>query len=182
MIATRRLTAADLVLFELNIDDYEILDGELRERKTVGGLHGRVGFDIGWRIGNFVLARNLGELYTSATAFIIVSEPLSVLRPDVAFVKAERLPSEVSWSSFYAVVPDLVVEVLPPGDRQAVLTKKIGRYLHAGVALVWMVDPLAPTIVVYSPGRDPISVGADGVLDGGEILPGFRLPVAEVFR
>ena len=76
MIATRRVTAADLALFELNIDDYEILDGELWERKSVGRLHGRVGFDLGLRVGNIVLARNLGELYTSETAFIIVREPL----------------------------------------------------------------------------------------------------------
>lgn len=182
MIATRRLTAADLALFDLNIDDYEILDGELRERKTVGRLHGRVGFDLGLRVGNYVLAQNLGELYTSDTAFIITREPLSVLRPDVAFVRAERLPAEDSGSGFYGVVPDLVIEVLSPGNRQAEIGAKIERYLRAGVPLVWLVDPLARTIMVYSPGREPITIGADGVLEGGEILHGFRLPVREIFR
>lgn len=182
MIATRQLTASDLVLFELNIDDYEILNGELRERKTVGRLHGRVGFDIGLRIGNFVLAGNLGELYTSDTAFIIVPEPLSVLRPDVAFVRAERLPTEETESGFYAVVPDLVVEVLSPGNRQADITAKIERYLHAGVPLIWLVDPLARTVTVYFPGRDPLKVDEDGELDGDDVLPGFILPLRDIFR
>ncbi len=182
MIATRRLTAADLALVELNIDDYEILDGELRERKSVGRLHGRVGFDLGLRVGNFVLARNLGELYTSDTAFIIMREPLSVLRPDGAFVRSERLPTGDIESGFYAVVPDLVVEVLSPGNRQAEITTKIERYLRAGVALVWLVDPLARTIVVYSPGRDPMTIEEDSELDGDAILPGFRLPLRDIFR
>ncbi len=182
MIATRHLTIADLALFELNIDDYEILDGELWERKAVGRLHGRVGFDLGLRVGNYVLAQDLGELYTSDTAFIITSEPLSVLRPDVAFVRAARLPSEDSGSGFYAVVPDLVIEILSPGNRQAEITAKIERYLSAGVSLVWLVDPIARTITVYSPGRDLLTIGENDELDGGEILPGFRLMVREIFR
>lgn len=182
MIATRQLTAADLVLFEINIDDYEILGGELWERKRVRRLHGRVGFDLGLRIGNFVVAGNLGELYTSDTAFIISQEPLSVLRPDVAFVRSERLPTDATESGFYAVVPDLVIEVLSPGDRQAEISTKIERYLQAGVSLIWLVDPLARTVMAYSPGRDPLKISVDGELDGDDVLPGFRLPVRDIFR
>ena len=137
MVATRYLTCDDLVLFELNIDDYEILDRELRERKIAGRLDGRVGFDLGLDVGNFVIAQNLGELYTSDTGFIITREPLPVLRPHVAFVRTERLPPEdVVGSGFYAVLPNLVIEVLSPGNRQAEITAKIERYLSAGVPLL----------------------------------------------
>src|SRR5215207_6159333 len=140
MTATRLLTAADLALFELNIDDYEILKGTLLERKTVGGLHGRVGFDLGLRVGNFVLARNLGRLYTSDTGFVIENDPLSVLRPDVAFVRAERIYPGLEERGFMAIVPDLVAQVLSPGDRSIDIAKKVERYRRAGIPILWVVD------------------------------------------
>jgi Uma2 family endonuclease len=182
MITTRQLTADDLALFELNIDDYEILKGTLLERKTVGGLHGRIGYGVGFSLGLHVIPNSLGRLYTSDTGFVIENDPLSVLRPDVAFVRAERIYPGLEERGFMSIVPDLVVEVLSPGDRSPDIAKKIEEYRRASVAILWVVDPRTHTVTVYTPENEPRTLDEDDELDGGEILPGFRLPVREIFR
>ena len=182
MIATRRLTFADLALFELNIDDYEILKGMLRERKTVGGLHGRIGYGVGFSLGLHVIPNSLGRLYTSDTGFIVEDDPLSVLRPDVAFVRAERIYPGLEERGFMAIVPDLVVEVLSPGDRSIDITKKVERYRRAGVPILWVIDPRTRSVAVYILGHEPLTLHEGDALDGGDVLPGFRLPVREIFR
>jgi len=178
---TKRLTAADLILFELNADDFEILDGELKERKTGGGLHGRIGFGIGHHLGLHVFPHNLGRLYTSDTGFVIVEDPLTVLRPDVAFVREDRLRPGMEDRGFMPLVPDLVVEVVSPGDRTIEIGAKDDQYRRAGVPLLWLVDPRARTITVYQPDRPPLVLDEDDELDGGDVLPGFRLAVRDIF-
>lgn len=182
MIATKPVTVADLDLLELDIQDYEILDGVLWERKTLGRIHGRVGFDLAWDIGAFVKSGRLGELYTSDTNFIITKDPLSVLRPDIAFVRADRLRPEDLDTGYYDMVPDLVVEVLSPRNRSADIARKIERYQGAGVPLIWVVDPRTRTVAVHALGQDPTLLIDTDVLDGGAVLVGFSVPIHEIFR
>lgn len=182
MIATKPLTAADLDLLDFDIQDYEILDGMVWERKTLGRIDGRVGFRLGIRIGPFVELHRLGELYTSDTNLIITTDPLSVLRPDIAFVRTERLPPDDAESGYYAMVPDFVVEVLSPSNRQTYMMAKIERYFGVGVRLIWIVDPRSRTVSVYVPGQDPQTYGEDDDLDGGDVIPGFRVSNRDIFR
>ena len=182
MTATRLLTAADLALFELNIDDYEILKGTLHERKTVGGLHGRIGYGVGFSVGLHVISNRLGRLYTSDSGFVIENDPLSVLRPDVAFVRAERIYPGLEERGFMAIVPDLEVEVLSPGDRSIDIANKIERYRRAGVPILWVVDPQTRSVAVYTLSHQPVTLHEGDELDGGEILPEFRLPVGEILQ
>lgn len=179
---TKRLTPEDLILFELNADDFEILDGELKERKTVGGRHGRVGFGVGHLLELHVLPKNLGRLYTSDTGFVISEEPLTVLRPDVAFVREERILPGMEDRAFMPLVPDLVVEVLSPGDRTVEIGAKIERCRRAQVPLVWLVDPGSRTVQVYRPDGPALVLTEDDELDGGVVLPGFRVAVRDILR
>ncbi|MDP9363937.1 MAG: Uma2 family endonuclease [Chloroflexota bacterium] len=112
----------------------------------------------------------------------LAHEPDTVVAPDVAFVRAERLPSPSERRGFSPVVPDLAVEVVSPSDRQAKVDEKVALYLAAGVPLLWVAYPRRRVVRVHRPGREPVELGEGDVLDGEDVLPGFRLPVADVFR
>ncbi len=99
--------------------------------------------------------------------------------PDVAFVSKARQP-EPSHETYNPLAPDLAVEVLSPSDQPDVMRLKLANYLAAGV-VVWVVSPEAKTVEVYMPGKRAYRLGADGTLDGGEVLPGLALPVKDIF-
>jgi Uma2 family endonuclease len=77
-------------------------------------------------------------------------------------------------SGFLPLTPDLAIEVQSPGDRQRELLDKVGEYLQAGSRLVWVIDPEARTVTVYESASHVATLREDDVLDGGDVLPGFR--------
>ena len=83
--------------------------------------------------------------------------------------------------SFVPMAPDLAVEVLSPSDRMADALAKVAMYLQAGTPLVWLVNPATRTVVVFRSEMDPVTLGESDTLDGGDVLPGFSVPVAEIF-
>lgn len=80
----------------------------------------------------------------------------------------------------FAPAPDLAVEVLSPDDRERDLFDKVGEYLSAGVRLVWVVDPVKATAVVFRSLTDVRRIERDGTLDGEDVLPGFSCPLAQI--
>ena len=108
--------------------------------------------------------------------------PDSVVAPDIAFIRADRTPPPEKQQEFSHVVPDVVVEVLSPSNTREDLERKLGVYRRAGVPLVWVANTVEETIAAHTPdGRVRLyRVGED--LDGGDVLPGFRVPVAEFFK
>ena len=101
-------------------------------------------------------------------------------------VTAEELERMGSRNGDYELVrgdlvPDLAVEVRSPDDAPGELSAKAHEYLDAGARLGWVVDPPAHTVRVHEPGRTPRVLGMDAALDGSEVLPGFTLPLAELF-
>jgi len=83
--------------------------------------------------------------------------------------------------SFVPMAPDLAVEVLSPSDRMADALAKVAMYLQAGTSLVWLVNPVTRTVVVFRADMDPVTLAGSATLDGGEVLPDFSVPVAEIF-
>jgi Uma2 family endonuclease len=77
--------------------------------------------------------------------------------------------------------PDLAVEVLSPSDRMADALAKVAMYLQAGTRLVWLVNPATRTVVVFRSEVDPETLGETDALDGDNVLPGFSVPVTEIF-
>ncbi len=100
--------------------------------------------------------------------------------PDVTFVAAGRFPARTLPEGFAELAPDLAVEVLSPEDRPREVLDKVGEYLQAGVRLVWIVDPHRKRAVVYRSLSEVREVGLDADLEGAEILPGFRCPLADL--
>ena len=108
-------------------------------------------------------------------------DPDTVRAPDVSFVRAERIPSGGLAAGYWPGAPDLAVEVLSPSDRYPEVQRKVQEYLDAGTWLVWVVDPESRTATVFHPGGRSIFLDCDGVLDGGAVLPGFKLALNEVW-
>ncbi len=104
-------------------------------------------------------------------------------RPDVAFVSYKRWPSAVvERAPAWNVVPDLAVEIVNPANLAEEIDNKITDYFHAEARLVWGFYPDSVRVYVY---RLPTHVRIPertNTLDGGEVLPGFRLAIAQLYE
>ena len=130
--------------------------------------------------GEFVLRGKLGLVAVEA-GFVVSHDPDTVLRsPDVAFVRGERIPSG-GVRAFFDGAPDLAVEVVSPTDRASEVIAKARDWLRSGCTAVWVVDPETRTVTAYSTRRPTLFLSADDTLACEELLPGFRLPVSELF-
>jgi len=158
----------------------ELVRGEVREMAPAGGEHGSTSMDVGIRLGIFVIENRLGRVFAAETGFIIERDPDTVLAPDCAFVRADRVPRPMP-RGYLPLAPDLAVETLSPDDRPGEVRDKIDRWLAAGVRQVWVIDPRRRTVSVHRPESPPRVLEEGGSLDGGDILPGFRAKVADLF-
>jgi Uma2 family endonuclease len=104
----------------------------------------------------------------------------TVVEPDVAVLPAAALDA-VPEEDYLPGAPPLVVEVVSTTDRLARVTWKAGRYLLAGAVLVWVLDPKRRRAVVFRRDALPEPLPEDGALDGEGVLPGLRLPLAELW-
>jgi Uma2 family endonuclease len=171
-------TAAQL--FEANVPHCELIAGELVMMSPAGFNHGRFALRIGAALDNFVTPRGLGFVVSAEAGFQIAHDPDTVRAPDVAFVRAERIPPG-GVKGFFQGVPDIAVEVVSPNDRASEVIAKSQDWLQAGCQMVWVVDPQTRTVSVYR-SRSEISVlTAEETLSGGDVLPGFSVPVAAIF-
>ena len=182
MVATKRFTVADLEATLAGNGPYELIDGELHEVAPVGGRHGEITIEFSSRLAIFARATGAGRVYSSDTRFVLARDPDVVVRPDVAFVRTDRIPPEAERIASMPLPPDLVVEVISTHDTRAEVTRKIGLYLAANVPLILVLDQKPRTLMVHRPGQAPRRLGENDTFDGGDILPGFRLAVADVFR
>jgi Uma2 family endonuclease len=108
--------------------------------------------------------------------------PGQVRIPDLSFISWERLPSdEVPNQGISRIVPNLAIEVLSPGNTKAEMDRKLRDYFTAGVELAWVIDPKTQTAKSYTAPDEVVSIGKTGSLDGGSVLPGFRLSLKQLF-
>ena len=182
MVTTRVTTADELIRMKDDGWRYELIEGELRRMAPAGMEHGGVGMNVAAPMWNHVVPGKLGEVYNADTGFFLSHDPETVVGPDVAFVRADRLPPPSEQKGYSQIAPDLAVEVVSPSDTQPAVDEKVALYLAAGVPLLWVAFPKRRVVRVHRPGREPIELGEGEVLDGEDVLPGFRLPVADVFR
>jgi Uma2 family endonuclease len=128
----------------------------------------------------FVAANDLGDVTAAETGYVLFAgRPQTVVAPDVGFVSRKRLPRLTG--KYYSVPPDLAVEVVSPTDKARDIREKVALYLQYGTSLVWVVYPDSRLVDVFQPGKPADSFGLDHELDGGDMLPGFKLPVKEIF-
>ncbi len=149
--------------------------------KAVGYEESVLAFLIGTFLNNFVLPRNLG----------IVSGPDGTIKlfagliriPDVAFASWNCFPDrKAPKTPIPHIAPDLAVEVLSKGNTKPEMARKVGEYFQAGVKLVWLVDPKTKTVRVDTAVDQFVRLNEAQTLDGGDVLPGFSVPITELFR
>jgi Uma2 family endonuclease len=171
-------------LFEMPDDGMrrELVRGEVRTMTPAGRRHGRVAMRIGMRLSHYVEQQGLGEVYAAETGFRLESDPDTVRAPDVSFLRRERVEETGDVVGYSPGAPDLAVEVLSPDDRFAEVEEKVLEWLDAGTRVVVVVNPETRTATVYR-SRSQITVLAEeDVLDGGDVVPGWTLPVREIFE
>lgn len=182
MVATGLLTVKDLETMPLDDGRYELIDGELVEMPPSGGIASSVGARVTARIVAQADAAGAGTVFGADGGFKLFPDRETVRVPDVAFVSAERLPPPDQLVGFPQLAPDLVVEVLSPSERPSEVAAKVQMYLDAGVRMIWLVEPQDRTITVLQPGQPARRLVAGDTLTGDPVLPGFSLPVADIFR
>ncbi|HEV3457865.1 MAG TPA: Uma2 family endonuclease [Thermoanaerobaculia bacterium] len=181
------LTAADLPAVPNPDLPHELWRGVLRLVMPSTGAHGDAVSRLLVALGQHVYAQDLGTLFSESTGFVLERGPDTVLCPDIAFVAKQRLPAGGPGWTFPELAPDLAVEVLSPSDRPREVRAKVAQYLRLGVRCVWVFQPEQRRVQVHARGAGPgsqittVVLGEGDVLEGGEVLPGFRYPLASLF-
>jgi Uma2 family endonuclease len=180
-VVRRQVTAEELLRMPDDGSRYELVRGELRKMTPAGSAHGRITVRITWRLARHVEENQLGAVYAAETGFVLSTDPDTVRAPDVAFVSRSRLEAVGEVEGFWPEAPDLAVEVVSPGDTYAEVEEKVFDWLEAGTKMVVVVNPRKRTATVYRSSTDITALAEDAVLDAGDVVPGFKLPLREVF-
>lgn len=182
-IRARPITAEELLGKPDDGLRYELVRGELRELAPAGNKHGYLGSEILAELRNYVKANQLGRTYTAETGFKIATDPDTVRAPDAAFVGQSRLDRVGEVEGYWPGAPDLAVEVISPNDVHTEVVEKSLSWLEAGCRMVLVVDPGQRTVTVYRSLEDIRILRAEArdVIDGGDVVPDWRLPLAELF-
>jgi len=173
------MTADELLRTRLPDKRVELVRGVLVVREPTGYRHGDVTARITKRLMDVVDAGGLGRVLAAETGFKLSADPDTVRAPDVAFISRARLP-DPEHLGYPALAPDLVVEVLSPGDRPGETLAKVGDWLNAGARLVWVVDPGRRVARVYRQDGSETLLTEGEVLNGEDVVPGFECPLGSI--
>jgi Uma2 family endonuclease len=173
------MTADDLLHAHIPDKRAELVRGVLIVHEPAGSMHGLVAMNLGVELSVFAKRTGVGKVFAAETGFKLASDPDTVRAPDVAFITGERLPP-AETTGYPALSPDLVVEVLSPGDRPGEVLAKVADWLNAGTRLVWIVDPLRRLARVYRQDGSVAFVTTNEALDGEDVVPGFSCRLASI--
>lgn len=171
------MTAEELAHFDDWSHRHELIKGNLLTMPFHGDEHGIITMRVAGPLCTYVEANNLGIVFAAGTGFMVERDPDTVLAPDVAFIRQERGESEAGFASGS---PDLVVEVL--SQREGPARNKAAQWLGFGALVVWLVDPKARTIEIHRQNGESTILSISDKLDGEDVVPGFTIPVARIFR
>ncbi len=181
-MATNTLMTADEFLLMPDGDQrHELIRGEVRSTSLARGEHGLTGMQIAVPLAAVVEQQDLGDVFMAGTGFRIARDPDTVRAPDVSFLRAERWNALERPQAFIEGAPDLAVEIVSPSDSAEEVNEKALSSLDAGVRLLWVVHSHGRTVTVYAPDRTARVLGNGDTLDGGDVVPGFRLLIQSIF-
>ncbi|MGE5596786.1 MAG: Uma2 family endonuclease [Hyphomicrobiales bacterium] len=176
--AAEELERIDLILQSSDGPQYEFVGGELRER-NVSTDSSEVALFIAAMLMNHIRPARLAKLFDSELGIRIFRDPMETRRASVSFVSAGRAPEHDT--GFLRVAPDLVVEVVSPGDKASELRAKVTEWLANGVRLVWVAYPHEREIHVFRAGGESSIYRADQEISGEDVIPGFASKTRELF-
>jgi Uma2 family endonuclease len=178
MATTKLRTVEDVEQLPDDESRYALIRGVLCRMPPPKARHGRIVSEFGRRMGNFVAEHRLGVIYDQS-GFVLEREPDTLLGPDLAFVRRDRVP--LDEDTYPEIAPDLVVEVASPSQSGPSVEEKASTYLATGVRLVWVVDPVQRAIRVLRADGTEQTLSELDVIYGEDVLPGFHLAVADLF-
>ncbi len=162
---------------------HEVVNGELVMSPKNSPYHGDICADLLMALRSFAKANQLGAVWDSSTGFWMFNR--NCRAPDVSFTTKARLQSmgfKRSTQRFFPGAPDLAVEVLSPNTTRAEIDERLRDFFASGTQLAWIINPEAACVeVCHSPTQRKL-LGAGAVLDGEHLLPGFRYPIADLFK
>jgi Uma2 family endonuclease len=165
-----------------DIERYEVIDGIRVEREPMGAFETVLASWLCYLLNGFAAGRKLG-LAVNEVLFVLNASRNLKRRPDVAFVSYTRWPASiVAREPAWNVVPDLAVEIVSPTNLAEEIDSKVTDYFQSGVRLVWVFYPDAGRVYVYQSPTQVSILERPDALDGGEVLPGFRLPIGQLYE
>ncbi len=179
---TRRVTAEELLRIPRGGFRYELVRGELKKMPPAGHARGEYALSIGASLRAHARANGLGRAYAAETGFKLESDPDHVLAPDASFVRSERAEAARGTPGFFPGPPDVAVEVISPSDRYTEIDEKVADWLDAGTLAVVVVDPRSRTVRIHRSQADVEALGESDTLQVGDVVPGWRMPVRDIFE
>lgn len=177
----RRLTVEEFRRLPDEEGRMELVRGRVVREPPPGPEHGHVGLNLLLALAPHVRSHDLGLVVSLETGFIVEEDPPTVRAPDAAFISKERLSDRRIPTGYWRLAPDLAVEVVSPSDTADAVEEKARDHLRCGVREVWVLHPRGRRVTVYR-GPTDVEVLTEGdVLEGGEVIPGFRMEVADLF-
>jgi Uma2 family endonuclease len=179
------MTTDEMLALPDNGTERWLIQGQLRERPMTirNRWHSRIMTRVGKFLDNWLdqQPEPRGLVLCGEAGVRLRRDPDTTVGVDVVYVSAEVAARESEDTSLIDGVPILAVEILSPRDVEVDTNEKIDVYLRAGVRLVWVVDPHHRTVEIFRPGAEPEQVNVRQELSGDPELPGFRVPVAQLF-
>lgn len=175
-----RLVTAEQLLEYPDSKRYELVRGEPQIREPPGGLHGWLAARLAARLSDHVERHGLGTVLVEA-GYVLRTAPDTVRGPDVSFISRIRRPPDQIPDQFIPGAPDLAIEILSPSSRWPQVEEVLADYFASGARVVWVVDPRERRVIARYPGRPAVILAGDDFLDGGDVLPGFRLGLVDLF-
>jgi Uma2 family endonuclease len=161
----------------------ELVDGRLQEKTGMSGRSGYVTHIVHFLIEQYLRQHGLrAAVFDDQASYqCFPDKPDQVRKPDVSVILPERVVPAI-WSRHIRIRPDLAVEVVSPNDSAMQLRGRVSDFLSAGTPLVWTIYPEQAVAVVYRPDDSVTQVRADSHLDGGDVLPGLSIAMAELLE
>ena len=181
MVTTSLVTAEELEAMPEDDHRQVLFRGVLYRMSPTSGHHAKAMTRSTRYLDVFVDEHGLGIIYSGGPGFVLSRDPDVVLAPDIAFVRTDRLPPGEEEVRFLRMAPDLAVEIVSPSDTGPTVDDKVEAYFAAGVEMVWVLDPRRRTLRVRQPDGTDRLLREDDELDGGDVLPGFRIRVGKLF-
>jgi Uma2 family endonuclease len=183
---SRLFTVADLAAMPSELPSgtvlYELDNGRLITMAPPGEIHGSVEAMIVSALITQGDLRGFGRTSCGEVGVILWRNPDRVVGADALFVTNASLPLRRSSEGYLETIPELVLEVRSKNDTQPAVERKVGDYITAGVRVVWVANPEARTVTIYRRDVPPQELGVNDTLTADECIPGFRLPVSDIFR
>ncbi len=178
---TQALTADELMDLPDDGFRYELVKGELIRMAPTKNYHGEIAAYVAGTLVPHVRANRLGKVYIADAGFLLSSDPPHVRVPDIGFVQREQIERIGRPDGFWPEPPTLAIEVISPSDRYSDVEEKIFDYLDAGALMVILLESRTRTAKVYRSLTDVTVLTEADTLDGGDVVPGWRMPIADIF-